>query len=531
MLDNTPTIKPRRRLKLVDATGMEDGRPLIRLAAGRLASTADEAEEYLIAARVQFYRRGNRLVRPVIDSVPASDDRQTHIPRLAFVDDVYMRLTLARHIAFEKFDARAKDWLPADPSKDLAATINARYGDWRFPAVTGIIGTQTIRSDGSLILEPGYDPRTGLILVDPPELPEIVAEPTRDDALDALTLLKELLAEFPFVEPGSMAVALSALITPIVRASLDAAPMHVTTAPQAGSGKSYVFDIAAAIAIGQLCPVIAAGKTEDEMEKRLGASLMAGQPIISIDNVNGSLGGEMLCQAVERPLITPRILGKSEIGQVQNRATFFATGNNIALLEDMTRRAVICSLDSGEERPELRRFTTKPAQVVLADRGPYIAACLTVVRAYHLAGRPGRLTPLASFEAWSDTVRSALVWLGEDDPCCTMEKARENDPSRVNFAGFVHAFAAEVGTGRDYEITSAEMVKKIGQGQQGIYECARLRDAIHEILPEKRLNARALGKWLAEHEGKISDGLKLKKVPDKVHGHRWYLDNPSSRLI
>ena len=57
----------------------------------------------------------------------------------------------------------------------------------------------------------------------------------------------------------------------------------------------------------------------------------------------------------------------------------------------------------------------------MADRGKYIAACLTICRAYIAAGRPGKLNRLASFGGWSDTVRSALVWLGEADPVKSMD--------------------------------------------------------------------------------------------------------------
>ena len=65
---------------------------------------------------------------------------------------------------------------------------------------------------------------------------------------------------------------------------------------------------------------------------------------------------------------------------------------------------------------------------VEADRGRYVSACLIIVRAYIAAGRPGLLQPLASFNEWSDLVRSALVWLGCADPVLSMEAARENDP-------------------------------------------------------------------------------------------------------
>ncbi len=505
----------------------EDNRPLIQIAAGHLARIADEAEDHIIAAGVPFYSRGKYIVRPMTETLPASGERKTQIPRLAAVDPVYMRLTLARHIRWERFDKRSDDWVPADPSMDIAATILARYGDWQFAPVAGIIGTQTMRRDGSLILAPGYDPSTGLILMDPPTLPDMADKPTRYDAQNALALLRELLTEFPFTGPGSISVALSALITPVIRAALDTSPLHATTAPRAGTGKSYVFDVSSAISLGQLCPVIAAGKTEDEMEKRLGAALLGGQSIISIDNVNGELGGELLCQAVERPIVKPRILGKSESGECYNRATFFATGNNLVLLDDMTRRAIVASLDAGLERPELRQFRAKPAHVVLRERGPYIAACLTIVRAYILAGKPGRLTPLASFEDWSDCVRSALVWLDEDDPCTTMKTAHDNDPVRVQFAAFVHAWAKEIGTGRANEMTAAELIKAADFGQQGVWKHLMLREALHDAIPEKRLNSKALGRWLARHENQICGHLKLVKLPDAVNGHHWYLQDTS----
>jgi putative DNA primase/helicase len=505
----------------------EDERPLVQIAAGQLARIADEAEDHLIAAGVPFYQRGKYLVRPVVETLPATGERKTQIPRLAAVDQIYMRLTLARHIRWEKFDKRSDDWVPADPTIDIAATINSRYGDWQFPPVAGIIGTQTMRRDGSLILVPGYDAPTGLILIDPPALPDMAEKPTRYDAQNALALLKELLAEFPFTGVGSLSVALSALITPVIRAALDTSPLHATTAPRAGTGKSYVFDVSSAISLGQLCPVIAAGKTEDEMEKRLGAALMSGQSIISIDNLNGELGGELLCQAVERPIIKPRILGKSESSEIYNRATFFATGNNLVLLDDMTRRAIVCSLDSGLERPELRQFSSKPAHAVLGERGPYIAACLTIARAYILAGKPGRLTPLASFEDWSDCVRSALVWLGEDDPCVTMMLAHDNDPVRLSFASFVYAWSKEIGTGGQSEMTAAELIKRADKGQQDIWRHPLLREALHDIIPEKRLNSKALGKWMARHENQMCGTLKLMKTADPIHGHRWYLHDTS----
>ena len=53
-------------------------------------------------------------------------------------------------------------------------------------------------------------------------------------------------------------------------------------------------NLAATIATGRSCPVIAAGRTEEETEKCLGALLFAGVSIVSLDNVSADLGGELL---------------------------------------------------------------------------------------------------------------------------------------------------------------------------------------------------------------------------------------------
>ena len=85
--------------------------------------------------------------------------------------------------------------------------------------------------------------------------------PTWSDGEQAMELLDRLLDGFPWQgDDDARAVGLSALMTPVLRAALPTAPMHAISAPEAGSGKSYLTQIAAAIATGASCPVIAAGK-------------------------------------------------------------------------------------------------------------------------------------------------------------------------------------------------------------------------------------------------------------------------------
>ena len=396
-----------------------------------------------------------------------------------------------------------------------------------------MITQPTLRPDGSILSAPGYDAATRLLLIDPPAMPEIPASPTRDEALSALALIDDLLNEFPFCDPAGRSVALSAMITPIARGAFPVAPAHAVSAAEAGTGKSYLFDVAAAIAMGQRCPVQAAGRNEEETEKRLGSALIAGQQLICVDNVNGELGGDALCQMIERPVVDIRVLGKSELVRVEARTTVYLNGNNLTLAGDMTRRVLLARMDAGLERPELRQFQGDPVETVLSNRGLYIGAVLTVLRAYLAAGQPDRAPRLASFGGWSDLVRSALIWLGRADPCDSMEQARADDPVRTRLRNVLSAWKDALGAGRRF--TAAEVLARLEEretddapfsSRERPYRHPALREAVIVVAaPRGQLDARSFGTWLARNKGRIVSGLRLCQLSDD-HGHtaQWWVE-------
>jgi len=415
----------------------------------------------LIQAGVEVYQRGLTLVRPIIETVDASRGRKTKVAQLRILDTVYMRDLMGRHAIWVKYDGRNKRMNLTNPPTETAATVMARAGDWQFKSIAGVISTPTMRPDGSLLMDKGYDEATGLLLVEPPPMPSIPDQPTKENALAALKLLEGLLVGFPFVDEVSKAVALSALISTVVRGAFPVLPMHASRAPTAGSGKSFLFDTVAAIAIGQLMPVMSTGPDTAEMEKRLGAAMMAGQPLINIDNISGELGGDALCQIIERPVVEIRVLGRSERVRIEARGTStFATGNNFTIVGDLCRRVITVNLDSEMERPEFRQFDSDPVERVLANRGAYIAAALTICRAYVVAGRLNKAPRLASFEGWSDLVRSALIWLGKADPVQSMEIARAEDPERAELRALLEAWAEVIGLGSGSRVRLADAILK-----------------------------------------------------------------------
>jgi hypothetical protein len=183
----------------------EDGRPAIKIEAGKLSVTADKAEEVLIAAGVQFYERSNGLVRPIIREVDAFRGRKTKAAQFARIDITYMRDALSRNASWHRRDKRANRWDPVDVPFDVAATVLARAGEWKFPTVAGIATAPTLRPDGSILNRPGYDPATQLLLVDSLDMPPIPEKPTKDDAVTGLKLITDLLEEFPFVDDAAKA--------------------------------------------------------------------------------------------------------------------------------------------------------------------------------------------------------------------------------------------------------------------------------------------------------------------------------------
>jgi hypothetical protein len=409
--------------------------PTIRLVDGQLPQTIAATERAMISSGMEIFTRAGALVYPASETRTAANGRKTIAARLsAFSTDAFIE-PVAESAIFQRWSVRRKAWIDVDPPLQIVRMVLSRGRRWAYPHVGGIITTPTLRSDGSLLSAPGYDPSSELYLLPGLQLPPIAERPSRQDALVALVKLKDLFHEFSFQDRKNdglekrlnCSVALSALLTALVRGSLPTAPIYLVRADTPGTGKSHLVDVIAMVATGQFCTVITAAKGTEETEKRLGSILLGGIPIFSLDNCTHDLEGELLCQLTERPLVNVRILGRSEMPPCECRSTVFATGNNITFKGDMIRRGLVCNLEALDERPELRVFDKDALEVAAANRGVYVAAGLTIVRAYLAAGSPTVCGPFGSYSAWSVMVRSPLVWLDELDPVISMEGIRGED--------------------------------------------------------------------------------------------------------
>lgn len=475
---------------------------------GDLSDTVDEVEARILKHDLNFFDRGNNLVRPIVSERAATEGRTIVAAMLTPVSPPYLTKQLSKIIDWRKLKKKktspgepdAFDEIPIDPPPQISVTLLANSGDWNFHQIAGIVTAPTLRRDGTILWKEGYDPRTKLLLLSPPDMPNFPEYPTRDDALVSIRRLDALLDGFPFVSPVDRSVAISGLITPVCRAAMTVAPLHAVSAPTAGSGKSFLVDLFSALISGTPAPATPVGKSEEETEKRLSSAMMEGSPIIVLDNVNGQLYGDALCQCVERPIVKFRVLGESRMVEIENKQTIFATGNNISLVDDMTRRTILCSLDAEMERPEMRQFNFDPMSEILDNRGQYIADALTIVRAYKLAGHPDKLPQLASFGEWSDLVRSAIVWLGFDDPLISMDRVRDADGRLDSLKAFIAAWYSSDPTGKK---SSADLIE------------LSLTDTELQLAMKAFCNPRGpmdgvqLGKKLHSVKGRVVDGFKI----------------------
>src|SRR5262245_22047623 len=502
--------------------------PTIRLIDGQLPRAVAAAEHAMISAGLEIYTHAGSLVYPTFENRMAAGGRKTVTARLsAFSADSFVE-PVAEAAIYQRWSIRKDAWADVDPPERLVRMALTRARRWAYPHVSGIITTPTLRPDGSLLATPGYDPTSELYLLSSLQLPPIAAQPTRQDALTALAKLKDLFCEFSFRDAGkdglekrlNCSVSVSALLTALLRGSLPTAPIYLIRADTPGTGKSLLVDVIAVVATGQYCPVITAGKSNEETEKRLGSALLGAIPIFSLDNCTYDLEGELLCQITERPIVNVRILGRSEMPSCECHSTVFATGNNITFRGDMIRRGLVCNLEALDERPELRAFQRDTLEFAADNRGAYVAAALTIVRAYLVAGSPKVCGPFGSYAAWSKMVRSPLIWLDEPDPIISMEGIRDEDVVLNSIREFVSLWL-DYGLDLDRPYLTATIIEEACNAPPNYWGPMLFKQCLLRVAASKGdpnvISADRLGRWLRKISGRI---MRLVDAQGMQHKYR-----------
>lgn len=492
---------------------------IIQIIPGDLPVTADKAELILSKSNAGIYQRSGRLCRiikektkpekkgPKDSSIKRPEDALT----IDLIDSTYLTDVLGRISKWEAYCLRSKEWKRKDCPKKVSEMLLSRREWGGIKVLAGVIRAPTLRQDGSILEDAGYDENTGLFLdTNGQQFPRIPQNPSRKDAIIAKEKLLDLLKGFPFVNDESKSVVLSAILTALVRKSLRSAPLHGFSAPKMGTGKSLLADVVGLTATGHDNCVLSQASDETEEKKRLLAVLAEGDAVICFDNIERPFGSAALCSILTQTHYKDRLLGSTKNLTVLTDATFLATGNNLTFIGDLSTRAILCRIDPRCERPEERDFDIDLRKYIPENRGELVQAALTILRAYHCTGRPRQNIPqFCRFEEWSNWVRSALVWVGMEDPCTSRKEIENNDLVRVALGNLLSAWFAVFDN-------MAIKVKFLID-----HENELLQESLREFSPPKNGNISdvSLGVKLNSYNERIENGYQLEKIPNST-GHK-----------
>ncbi|MGA2254585.1 MAG: hypothetical protein ABSG53_07990, partial [Thermoguttaceae bacterium] len=478
-----------------------------------------------LATRDNVYQRGGVLVQIVCGTTPPPGiARPSEAPRI-----VTMKFPLIRkHLsdAADWYRTSGEDRERIHPPDWVVRGIDA-LGQWgNIRRIEAVVESPILRADGSVLQVAGYDSATGIFNRPQVEFPIIPEAPSREESIKARDEQLEVVRDFPYATEAHRAGWLAATLTPLARYAIAGpAPMFLFDANVRGSGKSLQADTTSMIATGREAARMSLPRDDDEFRKRITALALAGEPLILIDNIAGTLGNPSLDAALTATSWSDRILGQTAMASgIPLYATWYATGNNVVMAADTARRTVHIRLESREENPEERTGFYHPNLLswVRQERHRLTTAALTILSAYCAAGRPSmKLTPWGSFEAWSDLVRNAVVWAGLPDPgstrtALTNQSDREAMALRQLLAGWQELDASGAG------MTAVEVIRILAEPENK-NRFDTIRGALWELAPPKdgkNLNPRSIGLKLSHLRQRVVGGSYLDSR-DSKHGSVW----------
>jgi hypothetical protein len=179
-------------------------------------------------------------------------------------------------------------------------------------------------------------------------------------------------------------------------------------------------------------------------------------------------------------------------------------GNNVFPVDDMRRRIITINIDPQMEDPATRIFRTDHLGDLRSQRGRYIMAALTVIRAWLMAGKPvtaGHPGTVNGYCEWSDWCRQPLLWLGYPDPAANMFEALKFDPAKDELERVMEAWNEVFG----FSPASAKDAVRKSES----VEC--LRDALLDVAEGRpsEIDPKKLGYYLKKNLGRPLNGRQF----------------------
>jgi hypothetical protein len=401
-----------------------------------------------LAADGEIYQRGGMLVHVVIPTPLVPGARS--YPAIRELPMPTLRVRLAQIARWNQWSSKKQAFTRINVPDSIVSAVHSR-GQWDdVRPLTGVITAPTIRADGSLLQDPGYDRQTGLLYWPDENFARIGDDerPSRDEARAAAESIADLACDFPFAHESGRSVWLASVLTLVGRIAITGVcPLFAFDANTRGSGKSLLVDMASMIAYGTEAARSSMSTVDEEMRKQITSILLSGSPVALLDNLRsgGKFGGPAFDSLLTSLEWKERLLGKTLVLKIPARTVWFATGNNMQYVGDLPRRTIRARVESPVDNPEDREGFKhgkgdELLRVISSRRKFLVTQALIVLRGHALAGRPQLGKQWGSFESWSNVVADAIRWVGLPDPLLgRVTEDESSDDDRLHIDALIDA--------------------------------------------------------------------------------------------
>lgn len=384
----------------------------------------------------------------------------------------------------------------------------------RLPAVEGLLHAPFMRPDGTVCVDVGYDERSKVYLTStmPIDVPKL---PSADDVRGAVALVDEFIADFPLATAPDRAHVFGLLLTLMTRHLMPLSPLIAIDGNGPGVGKNLLSECCVYIATGEWVQTDPLPLDNEEQRKQITSLLATGRSVALFDEAH-IIGGTSLARLITSTTWGDRLLGYSKQVSYPNKMSVIALGNNVEVTGDMPRRTVLIRLSSGLDRPELRSgFRHDDLRLwVTNNRARMIEALLTILRAWHAAGRPRSQARLGSFDTWATMIGGALENAGVEGFLANAQEMRERSATDDS----------------DMEAHLEEVAEVLGDVEFGVRRVAELIESgALETIPPKvspggaRVNQQ-LGHIYRRYSGRWLGGYKLTQGGVTGKSRRWSIE-------
>ncbi len=261
--------------------------------------------------------------------------------------------------------------------------------------------------------------------------------------------------------------------------------------------------------------------TRTRCGKRITAIAIEGDRLVLLDNLEGKFGNGTIDRLLTATTWKDRVLGENRQIEMPLWATWFATGNNVRIQADTTRRVCHIRLESPLEKPEDRTDLRRPDLLVwvTTERPKLLGAALTILAAYTRGGRPS--VPLGSLGkrrgVWSALVRAAILWIGLPDPARTRSLLQDSADVEAGAAAALVTGWRVLDPDR-YGLTAGKVLSRLSADpiESSLVD---LREAVETLLP--RMDGRLLGVKLRDLRRRRFGGAFLDIVAKAGGANRW----------